>query len=209
MVVEPARVSFRRHLRSEALRAAQELAIQKGWEKVRFSEVASLLGVSRPTLYREFASKAELGDALVMRETHVFLDGIREVLEANAADVRSAISAAVLYTLDVAVESPLLRVALALSDDDSRVDTGVLPLIATSTTMLESASAQLIGWIQAHLPHHPPAEVTSAVDILIRLTVSHLVLPASSADTSVSIAEQISLSVFRYLGLENTLETRG
>lgn len=201
MVVEPVRVSFRRHLRAEALRAAQELAIDRGWEKVRFSEVAKLIGVSRPTLYREFKSKSDLGDALVLRETHRFLEGIREVLDVNASDVPTAITAAVRYTLDEAVGSPLLHTAIARPEDDAHVDTGVLPLIATSTTMLESATKELVSWLQAHLDGHQPAEIVSAVDVLIRLTVSHLVLPATPADSSELVADQIAFTVFRYLGL--------
>ncbi|MGK2882422.1 MAG: TetR family transcriptional regulator [Mycobacterium sp.] len=201
MVVEPVRVSFRRHLRAEALRAAQELAIEKGWEKVRFSEVASLIGVSRPTLYREFSSKADLGDALVLGETHRFLDGIRKILDVNAGDVPTAIKAAVRYTLDEAVGSPLLHPVIGRPADDPEWDTGVLPLIATSTTMLESATEELVSWIQIHLDGHHTNEIVAAVDVLIRLTVSHLVLPATPAASSEFIADQISLTVFRYLGV--------
>jgi AcrR family transcriptional regulator len=201
VVVEPVRVSFRRHLRAEAIRAAEELAIEKGWEKVRFSEVASLIGVSRPTLYREFTSKADLGDALVLSETHRFLDGIREVLDINASDVPTAIKAAVRYTLDEAVGSPLLRAAIGRSADDAHVDTGVLPLIATSSTMLESASNELVCWIRTHLDGHRPTEIVAAVDVLIRLTVSHLAMPATPAVSSEFIADQIALTAFRYLGL--------
>ncbi|BBE49268.1 TetR/AcrR family transcriptional regulator [Rhodococcus sp. D-46] len=201
MVVEPVRVSFRLQLRAEALRAAQELAIEKGWEKVRFSEIAAVIGVSRPTLYREFASKAALGDALVVRETHRFLDGIRKVLDANAADVPTAITAAVRYTLDEAVESPLLGVQLGRSDDLTRMGTGVLPLLATSTNMLKSATEELVTWIQTHLRGDRAADVVPAVDVWIRLTVSHLVLPGSMERCNQAVADQISLSVLRYLGL--------
>ncbi len=201
MVIEPVRVSFRRHLRAEALRAAEELAIEKGWEKVRFSEVASLIGVSRPTLYREFSSKGALGDALVVRETHRFLDGIRKVLDANADDIRIAITAAVRYTLDEAVGSPLLQAAIGQPAADVHVDTGVLPLIATSSTMLESATGEFVSWMQDHLVGHQPDEIIASVDVLIRLTVSHLVLPAVPADSSEFIADQIALTVFRYLSL--------
>ena len=68
------RMSFRRHLRDEVLRAARELTIEKGWERVRMSEVAELVGVSRPTLYKEFTDKQGLGDALVVSEGQLFLE---------------------------------------------------------------------------------------------------------------------------------------
>lgn len=116
------------------------------------------------------------------------------------ATYRRAIKAAVRYTLDEAGGSPLLHAAIG-RPDDPHVDTGVLPLIATSATMLESATEELVSWIQTHLDGHHPDEIVAAVDVLIRLTVSHLVLPATPAASSGFIADQISLTVFRYLGL--------
>uniref|UniRef100_UPI00111C5D6B TetR/AcrR family transcriptional regulator n=1 Tax=Mycobacterium avium TaxID=1764 RepID=UPI00111C5D6B len=68
-------------MREQVLNAARALAIEKGWERVRVSEVAELAGVSRPTLYKEFTDKKGLGDALIVREGEEFLDGVRAVLD--------------------------------------------------------------------------------------------------------------------------------
>jgi tetracycline repressor-like protein len=56
MSTEPVRISFRRHVREQVLRATPELTIEKGWEQVRMSEVAESVGVSRPTLYKSSAT---------------------------------------------------------------------------------------------------------------------------------------------------------
>ena len=68
MPTEPVRVSFRRHVREQVLRVTRELTIEKGWDQVRMSDVAESVGVSRPTLYKEFGDKQGLGDALVVSE---------------------------------------------------------------------------------------------------------------------------------------------
>jgi Bacterial regulatory proteins, tetR family len=65
-------MSFRRHLRAEAIRAAHALTVEKGWDRVRVAEVAALIGVSRPTLYKEFGDKQGLGDVLVLDEAQRF-----------------------------------------------------------------------------------------------------------------------------------------
>ncbi|WP_280267299.1 TetR/AcrR family transcriptional regulator [Nocardia wallacei] len=199
MMEEPLRLSFRRHLREEAIRAAHVLTVEKGWDRVRFGEVAGLLGVSRPTLYREFGDKQGLGDALVLAEAERFLVGIANVLDKHSGAVSEAVRAAVQYTLDEAAASPLLKAVLtAPGSDTPRHETGVLPLLTTSAPMLELASERLVTWFGEHFPHIDTDDVADAVDALIRLTISHLVLPTSdSAETR----RRISEVALRYLGV--------
>ena len=55
-------------LADRILDAAQRLAFRAGARRMSLSDVATLSGVSRPTIYRYFASKEELIDALGRRE---------------------------------------------------------------------------------------------------------------------------------------------
>jgi AcrR family transcriptional regulator len=55
-------------LADRILDAAQRLAFRMGARRMSLSDVATLAGVSRPTIYRYFASKEELIDALGKRE---------------------------------------------------------------------------------------------------------------------------------------------
>jgi AcrR family transcriptional regulator len=55
-------------LADRILDAAQRLAFRAGARRMSLSDVATLSGVSRPTIYRYFASKEELIDALGKRE---------------------------------------------------------------------------------------------------------------------------------------------
>jgi AcrR family transcriptional regulator len=59
-------------LADRILDAAQRLVFRTGARKMSLSDVATLAGVSRPTIYRYFASKEELIDALGKRERRRF-----------------------------------------------------------------------------------------------------------------------------------------
>ncbi len=195
------RLSFRRHLRETAIRAARTLTVEKGWERVRFGEVATLIGVSRATLYREFGDKQGLGDALVLYEAERFLSGVEDVLASHSGAVPESIRAMVRYTLDEAAASPLLKAVLTTPGSSPRDETGVLPLLTTSASMLQLASERLVASFGQHFPRLDLDDVADAVDALIRLTVSHLVLPA---DDSTETARRISEVALRYLEAGST-----
>jgi AcrR family transcriptional regulator len=59
-------------LADRILDAAQRLVFRTGARKMSVSDLATLAGVSRPTIYRYFASKEELIDALGRRERRRF-----------------------------------------------------------------------------------------------------------------------------------------
>ncbi|MBX8689325.1 TetR family transcriptional regulator [Mycobacterium sp. 20091114027_K0903767] len=193
-------MSFRRHMRDEVLRAARALTIEKGWERVRISEVAALVGVSRPTLYKEFTDKQGLGDALVVAEGQRFLEGIQAVLADHVTDVGGGITAAVEYTLKEAEASPLLKAVLT-SSRTGEADggaTGMLPLLPTSASLLELSSAVLVTWFGEHFADLDSVDVGEVADVLVRLTVSHLVLPAGDVGTT---GRRISRVALRYIGV--------
>ncbi|MET0897179.1 MAG: helix-turn-helix domain-containing protein [Mycobacterium sp.] len=62
--------------RQRILRATAEVLARSGQSKLSLSEVAAQAGVSRPTLYRWFASKTELLDAFGAFERRMFDEGI-------------------------------------------------------------------------------------------------------------------------------------
>lgn len=62
--------------RHRILKATAEVLARNGQTKLSLSEVALQAGVSRPTLYRWFASKEELLQAFSVYERHMFDDGI-------------------------------------------------------------------------------------------------------------------------------------
>lgn len=190
--VEPLRVAFRRQLREQAIEQAHRLTLANGWDQVRVNDVAEATGVSRPTLYKEFGSKQGLGEAMVLRETERFLAGVSSTLDAHVEDPATAITAAVRFTLDEAAQSPLLRAVLT----SARGDDALLPLLTRSEPVLMAATSVLTAWFAEHQPSIPAADVAEGVDALVRLAVSHIVLPSSGTEVT---AERLARLALRYL----------
>lgn len=79
-------------LADRILDAARRLVLRTGARKLSLSDVATLAGVSRPTIYRYFASKEDLIDALGAQERRRFAaameratDGVTGVARLEAA----------------------------------------------------------------------------------------------------------------------------
>lgn len=173
------RAQARQQLRDAFLDATQEITVTSGWHRVRMNGVAAQVGVSRQTLHAEFGTRDALGQALIMRETERFLNGVADCLRRNPGKLATAVSEAVEYTLHRAAEDPLLHTVLtsARGGDDS-----LLPLLTTrSEPVLHAASAALRGYADEHYPHLDPERVAAVVDNVVRLTVSHIVLPTDPA----------------------------
>jgi AcrR family transcriptional regulator len=79
-------------LADRILDAARRLVLRTGARKLSLSDVATLAGVSRPTIYRYFVSKEDLIDALGAQERRRFaaamqraMDGVTGVARLEAA----------------------------------------------------------------------------------------------------------------------------
>jgi AcrR family transcriptional regulator len=191
--------AFRNQVHEQALDAAHRMLVEHGWDKLRFGEVATAVGVSRPTLYAAFGSKDGLAEALVLRETDRFLTGVAQELDRHGQDLRGAIEAAVAYTLAEAERSPVLHAVLTSARPGSE---SLLPLLTTrSQPVLDAATTVLSAWVAEEHPGAPEEEIRFGVDALVRLVVSHLVLPAP--DESETPARLAELAV-RYLELAST-----
>lgn len=169
------RAAARQQMRDAFLDAAKDITVTDGWHRLRMAAVAARLGVSRQTLHSEFGTREALGQALIMRETQRFLDGVAECLQRHPGSLGRAVCEAVRYTLDRAADDPLLHTVLtsARGGDDS-----LLPLLTTrSEPVLHAATAALRAHAAEHYPDLDPERVAAVVDNVVRLTVSHVVLP--------------------------------
>jgi len=192
---EPLRMTFRRQVREEALRAAQRLTVTNGWSQVHMAEVAAQTGVSRQTLYNEFRDKQGLGEALILRETDRFITGVSRILDEHGSDVATGVTAAVEFTLAEADASPLLRAILTSARDGADE---LLPLLTTrSAPVLQAATSALVAWFDQHLPDLDPRDLADAADTVVRLAVSHLVLPTADRTTTARRLARITLLCLR------------
>src|SRR5205823_11801491 len=88
------RVAVRQLLRDRLLDAGHEQLAEGTWAQVTMAEIAAAAGVSRQTLYNEFGSRDEFGQALVIREGGRFLDEVEQAIGQHAEDPRAALTAA-------------------------------------------------------------------------------------------------------------------
>lgn len=94
--------------RERILAAAAEVLGRMGKTKLSLSEVALQAGVSRPTLYRWFASKEGLLDALGEWETHMYERGVAEACAGLPPN--EVLDATLRYIVDYQHSYPGLRV---------------------------------------------------------------------------------------------------
>lgn len=162
------------------------------WERTALAQVAVRAGVSRQTCYKEFGNKDGLAEALSARETEDFMAELALVLEAHPNDPVAGTRAAVLHTLRTGADDPLLKAILS----SSRGPSELLPLFTTrADPLLEAARHLLSGYLTRHWPHLATRDVALVAESVIRLTVSHLVLPLApierTADDLATLVERL------------------
>jgi AcrR family transcriptional regulator len=168
--------------RERLLAAAAELTRVDGWAGVTMGKLAAEAGVSRQTVYNELGSKAELAEALVLRETDRFVEHVGVVVAAHPGRAVDGVTAAFRETLDAGRRNPLLEIALG-GRPGGRDD--FLPLL---TSRPEAVLGRAVETVSALFPRCYPevpltaSEWTVAVEAFVRLLLSHLVQPSGSAE---------------------------
>lgn len=168
----------RRLLRETLLAAGRDEVQQRAWSEITMAEIAAAAGVSRQTLYKEFGSRDEFAQALVIHEGERFLDQVDTAVREHLDDPRAAIGAALETFLRTAGEDPLVRILL--SDDGTA---GLLPLVTTQgMPVVQWATARLTATIEQGWPQAPPAKARLLAEALVRLAISHVTAPGESPE---------------------------
>jgi AcrR family transcriptional regulator len=149
--------------RHRILVATSEVLKRNGQTKLSLSEVALQAGVSRPTLYRWFASKEELLDAFGQFERHAFDNGISKA----TAGLRGTdkLDAALRFIVEYQQSYSGVRV----------IDIEPEVTIAQLTEVIPVMRARL-----QRLLSGPNAAVKAAT--AIRVAVSHYIVRSDDAD---------------------------
>ena len=184
----PVNQAFRREVRERALVVARQRTLERGWQHVRFVEIADAVGVSRPTMYSEFGSKAGLGEALVLSETAEFLTGIIAAISTRTDDLAAAAKVALRYTVQSAHDHPLLHGVLTNAGDADLL----LLLSSQAGPVLTVAVDVLTEWFFEHFPSYPQPLLGELIESLVRLTLSHLVQPTRTVEDTVGVLERIT-----------------
>ncbi|WP_142001868.1 TetR/AcrR family transcriptional regulator [Amycolatopsis cihanbeyliensis] len=169
-------VRARASLREELLEAAADLLPDKGYAGLRMADVATRVGVSRQTVYNEFGNKAELAQAVVLRTTSTFLDGVNQRLT-EAEDLLTGVHHAVTFTIEHAQADRLVAAALGTG-----TAADLLPLLTTRGEPVLRAAMDLVRThYRSRLPDLEEATTELLAETAVRLTLSHLVLPTHPA----------------------------
>jgi len=185
MSAEPTQVVLSTHERVVA--AAAELTLEGGWAGVTMGRLAERVGVSRQTVYNEVGSKPQLAEEMVLAELAKFLAVVDAAFDRHPDDLVEAIRAASQAVLGLARTNALLQAVVSASYG---AETELLPLLTSRNDALVHTATQAVrGRVAAYrLPlddHH----LDAAIDMVVRLVLSHVVHPTGEpADTADDIA---------------------
>ena len=177
---QPYPVAARELLRSSLLDAACEELRQRRWSDVTMAEVALAAGVSRQTLYKEFGSREEFAQALVLREADSLFEAVERAMRDNHERPAGALEAAFDVYLTAAAENPLVR---SVVSGDGAAELLTL-LTIHGKPLLERSSGRLKGLLQAGWPLMRDEDAELLSECLVRLAISYAALPKGPANMS-------------------------
>lgn len=178
-------------LRERLLDAAAELTCADGWNAVTMGAVADRVGISRQSVYKEIGSKAALGEAVISRETDRVLTGVIGRLRAHGEDAVAGIPAAVDYVLAAGADNPLIKAILVGAHGG---DADLLPLLAARPEPVLARAIAAVGAEARELYRGlpvAPQTLDRLSEIVVRLTLSHLMQPTGPVEEAVAQARTI------------------
>jgi AcrR family transcriptional regulator len=167
--------------------AAAELTLEAGWAGVTMGKLADRVGVSRQTVYNEVGSKPQLAEEMVLVELATFLAVVDAAFDAQPGDLVEAIRAASRGVLELAHSNALLQAVVSASYG---AETELLPLLTTrNDALVLTASSAVRQRISAYSVDIDDRHLDAAIDMVVRLVLSHVVHPIGKpADTADDIA---------------------
>lgn len=176
-------------LRERVLDATAGITIGGGWAAVSMGKVASAVGVSRQTVHTEVGTKAELAEALVIREVEGFLAEVTAGFD-GAADVPQAIERSITRVLVRSEESALVRGVVSAAHG---ADTELLPLLTTRPDhLLELATATVQGLVAPFALPLPQDRIDATIEVIVRVALSQVMHPTGSPE---QVAEHLAWMV--------------
>ena len=174
MTAQPTRLPYqtaaRNLLHETIMTAVDDLVRSRGWAATTMSDVAAAAGVSRQTLYNEFGSRSALVEAYITREIENLIAEVTEAVRANAEDAHRALRIAFDLFLKLASDEPVVQVIVndAEGGELHRLLTGLGQAVA---------SERIAHLIPEVWPQVGPADARLLAESLVRLAISHALLP--------------------------------
>ncbi|WP_341268297.1 MULTISPECIES: TetR family transcriptional regulator [Gordonia] len=171
-------------LRNRILDTSRDLVIDGGWSSVNMSKVARMVGISRAGLYNEMGTRQELATALIAREADRFLTGVAAAIAAHPDDLVAGLAAAAASALQTGVENRLLL--SVVQGASGTPESELLSLVAVDSETVLGRAMETVSE-QAHLvsPSVSDDDLATLSEVLVRLTVSHLLQPRGDQQAAV------------------------
>ncbi|TSE00273.1 TetR/AcrR family transcriptional regulator [Skermania sp. ID1734] len=180
-------------LKRMAIEATVELIRTVGWANIRMTDIAAKVGVSKPTLYKHFGSKDHLASVYLDREIDGMIEVAAAALNRYPDDPERALREGLRSVIESFSSNPVLRSILA---DDAAA--ALLPLVAThGQRLLRRAADAFAPILNNAIPGLDPADSRAFSDAMVRILISHAVLPSSSVDDSVDLILRVTVPVLR------------
>lgn len=181
-------------LKAMAVDATVDLIRTVGWANIRMTDIAARIGISKPTLYKHFGSKDHLASVYLDREIDGMIEVAAAALNRYPDDPERALREGLRSVIESFSSNPVMRSVLA--DDDASA--ALLPLVTThGQRLLTRAAAAFAPILENAIPGLDPADTRAYADTMVRILISHAVLPASSVDESVDLVLRVAIPVLR------------
>lgn len=166
-------------LRDTVLRATDDLLNEQAWKSVTIAQVAKAAGVSRQTVYNEFGNRPDLARAYAAWAGDQLLDEVERCVADHQDSLQSALAAAFVVFLEHGAHHPLIR---SLGDRTGSDD--LVSYLATpeGAPIVVGATSRLVAIIASTWPTLPIDLVATVAEGLVRMAISHLLLPTSSPE---------------------------
>jgi len=184
----PAQRSLNDPVAARIVDEAIEAVTVLGWRRMTMSDVAKRGRIGRATLYRYFASKDELRDAIFLREVNRYMEEA-SAARTSAASVEDAMTSSLAITLEFVRDNRMLErlretdremLLETLFDDD---------LIATTREFSAQLwKTQLHG--DAPVDESVMTHLRTVSEITVRLSLSLIANPRTTADFSTPVASR-------------------
>lgn len=175
-------------LRSSLLDGLRTLLREKDWARVTMADVARQAGVSRQTVYNEFASRAGLSQAYALRLADEFTGEIAVAIEENEGDVEGALRSGFARFFASAAGDPLIQ---SLLSGEAKPD--LLKLITTDAApIITSASAKLEVMLVESWVAVDAATAGRIARMIARMALSYVAMPPD-ADADSDVADDLAL----------------
>ena len=181
--------------RERIVEAAVRLTSELGWAQVTMAKLADVVGVSRQTVYNEIGTKPGLAEAMTLRELERFLAVVSVAFDEHADDLVGAIRAASRSVLELAQDNRLLHAVVSATHG---ADTELLPLLTTNAgSLLATVKAVIAERIEPYDVQVPSARLDAAIDMVVRVVLSHVMQPSGSPEDTAEGISWIAARVLR------------